>query len=122
MIKIPKRRYLTLSKTEVVELEKVRDHHKKPYMREKASALLKVASGQSANSVALNGLHKTRDPDTVYSWLDIYEAEGIAGLLIKKGRGRKPAFSPEYKEESEAKQAILIVIRRDPQQFDYKRS
>ncbi|RLD07313.1 MAG: IS630 family transposase [Chloroflexota bacterium] len=112
----------TLSKTEVVELEKVRDHHKKPYMREKASALLKVASGQSANSVALNGLHKTRDPDTVYSWLDIYEAEGIAELLIKKGRGRKPAFSPEYKKESEAKQAILIVIRRDPQQFGYKRS
>ena len=119
---MPKRRYFTLSEAEMVELEKVRDHDEKPYMREKASALLKIAGGQSAHSVALHGLLKPRDPDTIYSWLDIYESEGVAGFLVKKGRGRKPAFSPEYEEEIEAKQAILMVVRRAPQQFGYKRS
>ena len=117
---MPKRRYFTLSEAEIVELEDVRDHHKKPYMREKASALLKIAAGQSAHNIALHGLHKSRDPDTIYSWLDIYKAEGIIGLLVKKGRGRKPAFSPKFEEEHEAKQAVLIVIRRSPHQFGYE--
>jgi transposase len=47
-----------------------------------------------ARQVALSGLLKPRDPDTVYSWIRRYQAEGLDGLLIKPGRGRKPAFSP----------------------------
>jgi hypothetical protein len=41
---------------------------------------LKIAEGQSAHWVAQHRLLKPRDPDTVYNWLNIYEAEGIAGL------------------------------------------
>jgi hypothetical protein len=91
---MPKRRYLHLSATAQKELEAVRDKHKKPYMREKASALLKIATGQSPHQVAATGLHKPRDPDAIYGWLDRYEAEGVQGLEVKDGRGRKPAFSP----------------------------
>lgn len=91
---MPKRRYFNPSKAQKKELEAVRNSHEKPYMREKASALLKIASGQSPRSVALNGLLNRRQPDTVYGWMNRYEAEGIQGLLIKNGRGRKPAFSP----------------------------
>ena len=76
------------------ELEYARDHHKKPHVRERASAILKIANGMSGRQVALYGLLKPRDPDSVYSWVHRYEAEGVAGLLIKPGRGRKPAFSP----------------------------
>jgi len=76
------------------ELEQVRDHHEKPYMRERTAAILKIAAGQSGRQVALHGLLKRRDPDTVYSWVHGYQAEGLAGLMIKPGRGRKPAFSP----------------------------
>jgi transposase len=76
------------------ELEYVRDHHKKPYVRERASAILKIAAGISGRQVALNGLLKRRDPDSVYTWFHRYKTEGLAGLMIKSGRGRKPAFSP----------------------------
>jgi hypothetical protein len=91
---MPKRRYLSLTEAERVELEDIRDHHEKPYMREKAAALLKVAAGMSPHQVALTGLLKQRWPEAVYRWMDRYEAEGVAGLLVGEGRGRKPAFSP----------------------------
>jgi transposase len=76
------------------ELEEARDNHKKPYVRERAAAILKIADGMSGRSVALFGLLKQRDPDTVYSWFHRYNAEGLAGLQVRSGRGRKPAFSP----------------------------
>lgn len=76
------------------ELEYTRDHHEKPYVRERASAILKIADGLSGRQVALSGLLKQRDPDSVYTWVHRYQAEGLAGLVIRPGRGRKPAFSP----------------------------
>jgi len=85
---------LELNESQQSELEKIRDHHPKPYMRERAAALLKIASGHSGHDVALNGLHKKRDPDTIYSWMRRYKSEGIKGLAIRQGRGRKAAFSP----------------------------
>lgn len=91
---MPKRRYLEISKIQKKELEHVRDHHEKPYMREKASALLKIANGMSPHSVATSGLLKPRDPDSIYSWIKRYESDGIEGLRVGHGRGRKPAFSP----------------------------
>lgn len=91
---MPKRRYFNPTDNQQKELEFIRDNHEKPYMREKASALLQIADGQSPHAVALHGLLKPRDPDAVYRWLNRYEAEGAKGLLVKDGRGRKPAFSP----------------------------
>jgi transposase len=91
---MPKRRYFKPTEEEKAELEMVRDKHPKAYLREKAGALLKIATGLSPHQVAREGLLKSRDPDSIYSWLDRYEAEGIKGLLVRDGRGRKPAFSP----------------------------
>jgi len=85
---------LILSATERRELERVRDHDREPYLREKAAALLKIADGQSGRDVALHGLLKHRRPDTVYDWVRRYRAVGVAGLRVQPGRGRKPAFSP----------------------------
>jgi hypothetical protein len=56
------------------------DHDPRPYVRERCSAILKIAEGHSAHWVAQNGLLKVRDPDTVYDWLNAYEAENLAGL------------------------------------------
>jgi hypothetical protein len=64
----------------------------KPYRRERAAAILKVADGAVAYQVARSGLLRPRDPDTVYGWLERFELHGIAGLSIAPGRGRKPAF------------------------------
>jgi transposase len=81
------------------ELEHTRDHHAKPYMRERTAAILKIANGSSGLQVAQTGLLKRRHPDTVYDWFHRYEAGGLAGLNIRKGRGRKPAFSPSVHNE-----------------------
>jgi transposase len=85
---------LILDESSRLALEQMRDRHAKPYMRERAASLLKIADGMAPARVAREGLLKPRHADTVYAWLDRYLAKGIAGLEIEEGRGRKPAFSP----------------------------
>ena len=88
------RRTLTLSADQLATLTTLARTAAKPYLRERAGALIKIAGGRSAHSVATDGLALPRDPDTVYDWLDRFQAEGVAGLTIRPGRGRRPAFSP----------------------------
>jgi hypothetical protein len=73
-------RSLRLKGREEQELIDHRDHDPRPYVRERCSAILKFAEGHSAHWVAQNGLLKARDPDTIYDWLNVYEAEKLAGL------------------------------------------
>ncbi len=87
-------RQLRLSDGERQELVRLRDHASQPYLRERAAALLKVAAGIPAAVVARQGLLRPRKPDTVYAWLERYQSEGVAGLTVRAGRGRKPAFFP----------------------------
>ena len=87
-------RTLQLSEAQRAELEWTRDHHEKPHMRERAAALLKVAEGMPVSVVARQGLLKRRAKGTVREWVDRYEKAGLDGLKVRKGRGRKPAFSP----------------------------
>lgn len=72
------------------ELEKTRDQDQRPHMREKAAAILKMAAGESGRHVALCSLLRPRKPETVCGWWWIYQAQGLSGLEIKPGRGRKP--------------------------------
>jgi transposase len=87
-------RCIHLTAEQAEELQWVRDHHKKAYMRERAAAILKVASGLSMLHVALHGLHKPRRYETISEWISRYECGGVEGLRVQAGRGRKPAFSP----------------------------
>jgi transposase len=91
---MPKYRTVTLTDEDKAELTKLRNQADKPYLRERASAILQVADGRSARWVALNGLLQSRQPDTIYGWLDRYEESGTAGLIIRDGRGRTPAYEP----------------------------
>jgi len=88
------RREVTLSQHQSAELIKTRDHHALAYLRERAAAILKVAGGQPVRAVAASGLYKPRRRETVSDWITRYQQEGLDGLLVRKGRGRKPAFSP----------------------------
>ncbi len=81
------RRTLALSDGQRAELVYHRDHDPKPYVRERAAALLKVADGHSPYAVARAGLLRLRDPDTVYAWLDRYLHEGLPGLLAHQHGG-----------------------------------
>jgi hypothetical protein len=83
------RRTLELKTQQRQELEEHRDHDPRPYLRERCGALLKIAAGASAHAVARQGLLKPRDPDTLYGWLRIYEAEGVSGLLAHQHGGKR---------------------------------
>jgi hypothetical protein len=85
---------ISLRPDQVTELTQLRDHDPRPYVREKAAAILKVASGQSLRAVARAGLLRPRRRETVGAWVHRYLAEGPAGLRVRRGRGRKPAFFP----------------------------
>ena len=91
---MPRTLQLKLSTEARAELVKARDQHPQPHMREKAAVLLKIAGGQTGAQVARQGLYRPRDTDSIYRWVARYRAQGIAGLGVRKGRGRKPAFSP----------------------------
>ena len=75
-------------------LVRVRDHHPKPHLREKAAAVLKVAEGWHLRDVAQFGLLRPRSRNSVSAWIARYQARGVAGFKVRAGRGRKPAFSP----------------------------
>src|SRR4029079_9078250 len=87
-------RRLVLSPAQRAALDQALRRHPKAYVRERAAALLKIADGMSPHAVAAQGLLRPRAPDTVYDWLNRYEAEGLPGLEIRAGRGPHPAFSP----------------------------
>lgn len=94
---MPKRRYLVLSAEQKTELKHVRDRDARPYMRERAAALLMIAGGRSAHWVSQSGLYRHRRADTVYGWLNAYEEGGVAALVHKPRRGRRisPSADPE---------------------------
>ncbi len=89
---------LELGNKEQKELEKVLRTHSKAYMREKASALLQVSRGSRVEDVATSGLLQKRREGTIYDWIKKYKSSGINGLLVKKGRGRKPSFFPSTRD------------------------
>jgi transposase len=64
-----------------------RNHDPRLYVQERASAILKIADGRTPHWVARNGLLRPRDPDTVYSWLAIFKAEGVKGLQAHQHGG-----------------------------------
>ena len=86
------RRSLILTDSERQTLREHRDHDPRPQARERCAALLKIANGQSPHEVAQHGLLKPRDPDTVYSWLNQYEAGGVARVLACLHGGKRRSF------------------------------
>ncbi len=89
---------LELTADQRAELEQVRDHDPTPYLRERAAGILKVGAGLSVRAVARAGLLQPRRRETVGTWVRRYQAEGIAGLRVRPGRGRKPAFPPSDRD------------------------
>lgn len=81
------RRTVRLKTREQRELEHYRDHDPRPYVRERCGAILKIAAGATPHAVARQGLLHSRDPDTLYGWLQRYEEEGVTGLLAHQQGG-----------------------------------
>jgi hypothetical protein len=88
------RRVLTLTAEQRAHLERVRDRDKRPYLREKAAALLKIADGQTPRQVALTGLLKVHHPDTLYRWLNEWQEE----QTLKVRPACRGPFSPKRQQ------------------------
>lgn len=80
-----------LTEAQRAELEALRDRGQPAYRRERAAAILKVASGSSASQVAHSELLRPRTPYRVRQWIRRYLAEGLGGLYHRpRGGGRPP--------------------------------
>ena len=87
---------LTLETDAQKALQKALKSHPKAYVRERASAILQIHQGRSGREVAHNGLLRPRRENTIYDWVSRYQQGGLAALMIKAGRGRKPAHFPPH--------------------------
>lgn len=114
------RRTLTLTSKQWEALVDRRDHDPRPYVRERSAAVLKIAdpqAPQSPHAVARHGLLKPRDPDTVYGWLNIFEAEGLDSLCAhpQGGYHRQSKTAAQRAEmEERLRQAPTVVRTESP--------
>ena len=87
-------RVFDLNEADRKRLEFLRNRDPLPYVRERAAAISKFIDGMSVREIAEEGLLRRRAPRTIRRWIKNFRADREAGLLIRKGRGRKATFSP----------------------------
>src|ERR1700683_3466272 len=95
-------RMLNLSRPQRKERLHLRDHHPKPYVRERAAALLKIASGLCVRHVAAHGLLRPRAEETVADWLNRYQVEASPAWACEKDAGASPLFPPSHPTPAQA--------------------
>lgn len=105
---------LSLTPEQRHDLERVRDRDPRPYLRERAGALLKIAAGDSARHVARHGLLRPRQPETVCRWLAAYRAHGLPGLQ-QQPRGHRGL-------RAEAAATVVETLHQEPRAFGLARS
>lgn len=91
---MPARAQLTLDPVARQTLCELRDHGPKAYLRERAAIVLAIADGRSMRAAAREAGLKPHHIETICAWVARYRAQGLAGLFIARGRGRKPASFP----------------------------
>jgi transposase len=85
-----KSKYIKLTESELKTLEEAIKYHPKHEFRQKSQALLFSHQGLSAQELSrLFGVRK----HSILEWYRAWEAQGIWGLLRRKGQGRKPYLS-----------------------------
>lgn len=97
---MPKRIRIQLSEAEREKLERWVKNPARSYLRYRAQAILQIAEGKPVYQVAQQlklRVHRT----TVSNWAQRYLAEGLSGLKVKPGRGRKAGFSPSGRTTSQ---------------------
>lgn len=77
---------MKLTTEQLRELRKLARHGEPGYLRVKALALLNLNSGQSITAVSRLLLVSR---ESLYNWERRYRQQGIDGLLVAAGRGRK---------------------------------
>ena len=76
--------------------------------RRKCHCILLSTEGKTVQELAELYSVKTR---TIYSWFDLWETQGIKGLELKAGRGRKPKL--DASNETQVK-TVKTLIENEP--------
>ena len=96
-----------LSESQQIELEKLFKESTNHSVRKRCQTILLKAEGRHSKDVgSIVGMSNV----SVNSWLKRYKSEGIAGLYIRPGRGRKPLIDRNMDEES-----ILEAVKQHRQ-------
>jgi transposase len=98
---MPKRYEVVLSDQEKQKLEGWLKNPPRPYLRERARAILNVSQGETIEATAQK-LRVRVHRNAVSEWVKRFLSERLEGLKIKVGRGRKAVFSPARKRRSQA--------------------
>jgi len=97
---MPKRYKIELTKPEQEKLEGWVKNPPRPYLRERARAILKISQGETIQAVA-EKLRVRVHRNAVSEWVKRFLSSGSEGLKIKRGRGRKAVFSLDRKRRSQ---------------------
>lgn len=101
-------RTIELGSTERAGLEQgYRSDHRHAF-RQRCQLVLLKSEGRTSEQV---GQLLQLNPVTVNHWLNRYQAEGLAGLETKPGRGRKPVLEPT-RDLEQVRQAVVQERQR----------
>lgn len=97
-----KTRTIELTLEEKQALEAGYETGKSHAFRKRCQLILLKSQGRTSKDVGqIVGMNQV----SVNNWLDRYQAEGIAGLATKPGRGRKPVLGQEQ-DAAKVRQAV----------------
>lgn len=85
-----KKRFINLTESEKMTLEEGRKNGNQYQFRDRCQCLLLSNQGQSTSE--LKSIFKV-NLQTIYSWFNRWELNGIAGLMNRPGQGRKVKLS-----------------------------
>jgi len=97
---MPKRYKIVLTEPEQQKLEGWVKNPPRPYLRERARAILNISQGKTIQAT-VEKLRVRVHRNAVSEWVRRFLSDGLEGLKIKRGRGRKAVFSPDRKRRSQ---------------------
>ena len=102
-------RFVKLTRAEFITLRERHKNSSQFQFRNRCFCLILSGQGKTVRELA-QFFEVSRI--TIYSWFDAWETSGIAGLMNRKGQGRKPILSLQNKEQVAKVKAALA---RNPQ-------
>ncbi len=101
-----------LTEDEKASLQRGYAHGKSPLFRRKCHCILQSNSGKTSKELA--GIFQV-NALTVLSWFKLWESQGIEGLKLKAGRGRKPKLDPTDQKHVKT---VRTLIENDNQNLN----
>jgi transposase len=108
-----KRRYIEkLTKGQKSSLEKGHKTGNRHSFRRKCQSILLSYNHKTVEDISqLNGVTRR----TVYSWFNAWESQGIKGLELKPGQGRKPKLKEDNPHQVKV---VKVLIENEPKNLN----